>query len=188
MRDGSKTRAKIVVEALRLFAEKGVAGTSIRDIAGAVGVAEAALYRHFPSKDALSRTLFLDGYARLAGDILAADQAPADFGIKITRMVEVFCALFDEDRALFTFLLLSQHTHLAEVPDEAGKNVVEAVRSIFTDAMSRGDIPRRDADLLTAMALGIVAQPAIFTLYGRLQGPLRHRAPDLAKAILALMT
>ncbi|OCC01205.1 hypothetical protein BA190_29955 [Labrys sp. WJW] len=187
MRDGSKTRAKIVTEALRLFARKGVAGTSIRDIAGAVGVAEAALYRHFPSKDALSRSLFLDGYARLAGDILAADQAHAEFDTKITQIVEVFCDLFDEDRALFTFLLLSQHAHLAEVPDDAGKNVVEAVRSIFAGAMRRGDIPERDADLLTAMVLGIVAQPAIFTLYGRLQGSLRHRASDLAKAILAVI-
>jgi AcrR family transcriptional regulator len=187
MRDGSKTRAKIVTEALRLFARKGVAGTSIRDIAGAVGVAEAALYRHFPSKDALSRSLFLDGYARLAGDILAADKAHAEFDTKITRIVEVFCDLFDEDRALFTFLLLSQHAHLAEVPDDAGKNVVEAVRSIFAGAMQRREIRDHDADLLTAMALGIVAQPAIFTLYGRLQGPLRHRAPDLAKAILALV-
>lgn len=187
MRDGSKTRARIVSEALRLFAEKGVTGTSIRDIAGAVGVAEAALYRHFPSKDALSRTLFLDGYAKLAGDILAADQTSDDFATKIGRIVEVFCALFDENRALFAFLLLSQHAHLAEVPDEAGKNVVEAVRAIFATAMQRGDIPARDADLLTAMALGIVAQPAIFTLYGRLQGSLRHRAPDFAKAILALI-
>ena len=187
MRDGSKTRAKIVTEALRLFAEKGVAGTSIRDIAGAVGVAEAALYRHFASKDALSRSLFLDGYAKLAADILAADQAYPRFDAKIMRIVEVFCELFDENRALFTFLLLSQHTHLAEVPDEADKNVVEAVRSIFAGAMQRKDIPERDADLLTAMALGIVAQPAIFTLYGRLQGPLHTRAVDLAKAILALM-
>lgn len=187
MRDGSKTRAKIVTEALRLFAEKGVAGTSIRDIAGAVGVAEAALYRHFPSKDALSRTLFLDGYARLAADILAADQAHAEFDAKIARMVEVFCDLFDEDRALFTFLLLSQHAHLAEVPDEASKNVVAAVYSIFAEAMRRGEIPKRDTDLLTAMALGIVAQPAIFTLYGRLRGSLRSHAPQLAQAIRALI-
>ena len=60
MRDGTRTRARIETEALRLFATKGIDATSVRDIAGAVGVAEGALYRHFPGKGTLSRTLFLD--------------------------------------------------------------------------------------------------------------------------------
>ena len=47
MRDGSKTRAKIVTEALRLFAEKGVAGTSVRDIAAAVSCSPVRLSRAF---------------------------------------------------------------------------------------------------------------------------------------------
>jgi len=36
-----------------LFAEKGFAGTSINDIAGSVGVADGAIYKHFASKRAL---------------------------------------------------------------------------------------------------------------------------------------
>jgi AcrR family transcriptional regulator len=185
MRDGSKTRAKIVTEALRLFAEKGVAGTSVRDIAAAVGVAEAALYRHFPSKDALSRSLFLEGYARLAADVIAAGEAHYPFETRVGQIVEVFCTLFDENRPLFSFLLLSQHAHLADVPANREGNVAEAVRDIFIRAIRLGEIPAGDPDLRTALALGIVAQPAIFTIYGRLQGPLIARAPELARAICA---
>jgi AcrR family transcriptional regulator len=185
MRDGSKTRAKIEIEALRLFAEKGVAGTSVRDIASAVGVAEAALYRHFPSKDALSRTLFLEGYARLAKEVVAAGETHYPFETRVRRIVEIFCDLFDENRPLFSFLLLSQHAHLAEVPVGREGNIAEAVKDILVRAIRQKDIPDGDADLLTALALGIVAQPAIFTIYGRLQGPLSSRAPDLARAICA---
>jgi AcrR family transcriptional regulator len=188
MRDGSKTRARIEMEALRLFAERGVTGTSVRDIAGAVGVAEAALYRHFPSKDALSRALFMEGYAALASDIVTAGAKKQSFDATVDDVVGIFCRLFDQNRPLFSFLLLSQHAHLAEVPVEADKNVAAAVRGIFAAAMGRGDIPTGDADLLAAIALGTVAQPAIFTIYGRLKGPLSDRAGALAQAVKAVAT
>lgn len=47
------TRAEILAAALDLFAEKGFHGTSVRDIARAVGVRESALYNHFENKDAI---------------------------------------------------------------------------------------------------------------------------------------
>ena len=51
--DGQRTRQAILDAALDLFAEKGFFGTSLRDVAGAVGVRESALYNYFPGKDAL---------------------------------------------------------------------------------------------------------------------------------------
>jgi TetR/AcrR family transcriptional regulator, transcriptional repressor of aconitase len=43
----------IVMAALPLFARKGFAETTTKDIAKAAGVSEPLLYRHFPSKEAL---------------------------------------------------------------------------------------------------------------------------------------
>jgi AcrR family transcriptional regulator len=45
--EARKTREDILSAALDLFAEQGFAGTSVRQIAQAVGVAESALYYHF---------------------------------------------------------------------------------------------------------------------------------------------
>jgi len=47
------THERILGVALRLFAERGFAGTSIRDIADELGVTKAALYYHFESKEAI---------------------------------------------------------------------------------------------------------------------------------------
>jgi AcrR family transcriptional regulator len=47
------TRERILEVSARMFSERGFAGTSIRDIADALGVTKAALYYHFPSKDAI---------------------------------------------------------------------------------------------------------------------------------------
>ena len=57
------TRARVLATALRLFAERGYAGTSIRDIALELGITKAAVYYHFPSKEGLVTALvdpFLD--------------------------------------------------------------------------------------------------------------------------------
>src|SRR5438094_7790245 len=43
----------IVLAALPLFARKGFAETTTKDLAKAAGVSEPLLYKHFPSKEAL---------------------------------------------------------------------------------------------------------------------------------------
>ena len=55
--DGQRTRQAILDAALDLFAEKGYFGTSLRDVARAVGVRESALYNYFSGKDALFEAL-----------------------------------------------------------------------------------------------------------------------------------
>lgn len=44
------TKEKILEEALKLFAQRGYVGTSMSDIATALGVTKAALYKHYTSK------------------------------------------------------------------------------------------------------------------------------------------
>ncbi len=47
------TKSRILDAAEVLFAERGLAGTAVRDIASEVGLNPASLYNHFPSKLAL---------------------------------------------------------------------------------------------------------------------------------------
>jgi AcrR family transcriptional regulator len=54
---GEERRQRILAEATRCFAARGFAGTTTRELAAGAGVTEAALYRYFPSKEALYAAL-----------------------------------------------------------------------------------------------------------------------------------
>ena len=54
------TREKILDCAINLFSEKGYTETSVRELAMAVGVKEASIYNHFPSKNAIFECILDD--------------------------------------------------------------------------------------------------------------------------------
>jgi AcrR family transcriptional regulator len=61
--EGSATRRRILHIALTLMAQRGVDGTSMRDLAGAAGLNVASLYHYFPSKrDLLEAVLVEQGF------------------------------------------------------------------------------------------------------------------------------
>jgi len=70
----TRTRDEILTEAARLFAAVGFKGTSLNDIAVAVGCSKATLLYHFESKDAIFLALAEPSAQRLValGDRLAA--------------------------------------------------------------------------------------------------------------------
>ena len=52
MGNGS-TKDRIFSSAVRLFAEKGYHGTSIRDLASEAGIKESSVYNHYKGKEAI---------------------------------------------------------------------------------------------------------------------------------------
>lgn len=49
----AKNNAKIIVQAARLFREKGIEATSVAEVMGAADLTHGGFYRHFKSKDEL---------------------------------------------------------------------------------------------------------------------------------------
>lgn len=165
---------------MALFVSKGVTETTIRDIALGAGVAEGALYRHYPSKDELINNLYQRHYADFANRLKRAHALFESTRDKLAAMIEECCHAFDEERVLFSFLLLLQH-HFRQTNAWRDKPD-EIVRAVLERGMAKGEIPAADVDLATALVMGIIVQPATFKTYGRLPGLMRPLAPALTEA------
>jgi AcrR family transcriptional regulator len=119
--DSRDTRRDILDRALELFATHGFTGSSMRDIAKAVGVRESALYHHFPNKNAILTTLLEESGPGAVNGLMTGDlvriiesMGPQQF---LKTMGEAVVALWASDRERHLLRLI-----MAEFPrlKEAG--------------------------------------------------------------------
>ena len=184
MRRSTGVKEKVERAAIGLFAERGVDGVSIGDIAAAACVSQGALYRHYPGKDELAWVLFSTAYRRTGTELDALGAGHADFRDRVAAMVAHFCLLYDSDPALFRFMLLAQHGMLSRIG--AGERTpVEVVVETVAEAVRTGEIAAVEPTAAAAAIFGVVLQTAVFHVYGRVSGPLAPRAPALSRAALA---
>lgn len=181
MRDASHTKDLIAKTALRLFVEKGIKETTIRDIAKAGGIAEGTLYRHYSSKDDLAWELFSENFMRFTLELNRIQQGEASLKGKIDAMIRYFCTFFDSNTILVGYLLLAQHSQLSKVTPTMPRPGV-LLRGIMAEAMDRGEIPRADPEVAASMVLGLVLEVAISKMYGYISEPLSSLADTLSAA------
>ncbi|GKS94677.1 TetR/AcrR family transcriptional regulator [Acidovorax sp. SUPP2825] len=78
----SDTRQEQLIDiACRLFAQRGYEGTSLRDIAEEAKITKAALYYHFPNKEALYERIVLESMQALVDSVreaMAGGATPVD--------------------------------------------------------------------------------------------------------------
>jgi AcrR family transcriptional regulator len=152
--DGQRTRRALLDAALDLFAEKGFFGTSLRDVATAVGVRESAIYNYFPSKDALFEALIVATREEKTERLAALATAPWADG---RAALEEFTVAILEDYALprqqqLFRILMSDGIRLAKngrlnllerMGNDGGGPVHDVLRRLIREGLVR------DGDLTT---------------------------------------
>ncbi|WP_067968273.1 TetR/AcrR family transcriptional regulator [Mycolicibacter icosiumassiliensis] len=138
--------------ALALFAERGFAATSVRQIAAAVGVTDAALYSHFASKQAIFDRL-VESMGPPTPALLGMDPAVirgAAPAVVIPAAVERLLAHWsDPEVRMFTAVLLREGGRAGAGADLADS--IEVARSLLTPVFEawqdaghlRRDVPAR---------------------------------------------
>lgn len=84
-----KPRLAIMNAAMQLFGKQGFTGTSMRDIAGAVGLLPGSLYAHIASKEALLLEIITDGIERF---LAVAEPQAAAAGDPLVRLRNMIAA------------------------------------------------------------------------------------------------
>ena len=181
MRDGTATKERIARTALRLFVEKGIAETTIRDIASAARVAEGTMYRHYAGKDDLAWKLFSTSLTDFSEVLDKLRRKHRTLKAQIEAMTRTTCAFFDKDQILFSYLLLTQHGQLKKLTPAMPRPLV-VLRNAIAEGMARGEVPKGDPMVAAAMVLGLVLQVAVAKVYGQFEHSLSSLADTLVAA------
>jgi AcrR family transcriptional regulator len=81
-------KEEILVEATRLFAERGYEGASMGDLAERVGLRKASLFHHFPSKDVLYATVLTELMEGVKAALVLAATAEGSFADRLDAMTD----------------------------------------------------------------------------------------------------
>ena len=163
----SARQAEILDRALELVRENGLAALTTKKVAERAGFTEAALYRHFSSKQVLILGLMDRLEAMLITPIreIAADGAlrPAE---RLERIVRHHTRLVREQNSL-PILLLAEAS-VSDDPDLLGRmrsifhEYLSVLEGLLREGQSRGEIDRSaNADCLALVLLGAPAALAI---------------------------
>lgn len=91
------TKQRILLAAVRMFAERGYAAVSIRDIAAVVNIKPPSIYSHFESKEALFDAIvemiekvYMDFYSRLGETVAEAQSYEEVLDCLFAELIEVY--------------------------------------------------------------------------------------------------
>ncbi len=146
-------QAEIVDAALKLIAEQGIQHLTIRNLSTAIGVTEAALYRHFPGKTEIIQAMV----SRFEEDVddIGELRGWAAIEAALIRRTELVLAKPDLARVLFAEELFKDSPEIEQILHGMMQRHYKIMEQHFQEAVEdgviRADIPM---DTLFRLILG----------------------------------
>ncbi len=163
----SAHREKIAAAASVLFMEKGIAATSMDDIAKAAGYSKATLYVYFKNKEEITGILALDSMKKLYGYISSALEQQETTRTKYDLICNGLVRYQEEFPFYFKMVLDKININFESqdyLPEEKetyhiGEKINGKLKDFLISGIEKGDL--RD---------NLEIMPAIFNFWGMLSG------------------
>jgi TetR/AcrR family transcriptional regulator len=155
------TRAAILAAARRVFAQRGLDGTSVREVAQAANVNNAMIYYYFKDKENLHHAVLSDSFSALTS--LWDDKifkGPAPVKQKIRKYVEGYIRFQQGNEDLRRIMAM-------EFASSGGKSITwmcekyfadnyARLTKIFKEGMKSGELKKFDPSLAVASLIGVI--------------------------------
>ncbi len=186
-------RASILEAASTVFAQKGIDGVSMRQLASEMGVSATALYRHFDSKGALLAAACEAGFAEFGAEIEATARAAATPLDALRELGGVYVDFALSHPMHYDVMMIRPHQWaLGPNPDqdpESFAGLITLIEACQAAGQLRPGDARESAHLLWAALHGVVS--LAIAMPGEIRGlepePVRARARALVEAVIALL-
>jgi AcrR family transcriptional regulator len=158
------TRDELTRVAARLFAERGYQGTSLADLAEAVGVQKPSLYHHIAGKEELLWDVAQEGAAAFHAALDAVPETGAAserIRLALRAHLGVVSAQLDVATVFVREWRFLSDEHRAAFVAERHR-YEERVRDLFREGVESGDL-RTDVDIPTAVLLFLSAANWAYT-------------------------
>lgn len=201
--DGEERRKAIVNAAVPLFARRGFAGTTTREIAEAAGISEALVFKHFPSKKLLYREILRLG---CEGDpaleqLASLQPSTKTLACMVRFMIRRFVLGDEAERAeldprlrLVLHSCLEDGDYARELFETVGERVVPLFSASIAAAAAVGDLAPSAAACGPAAAANrfwfaqhVAAMMAFAALPGRCCVPYRGSVEDIVEEAVAFV-
>ncbi len=169
-------QAQLLEIAGRLFAQQGYKGTSLRDIAEEAQITKAALFYHFPNKEAMYDRIVLHGLERLLDSVMTATAQERTAIGKVRAFMLTTADYYTRDRD--AWVTGSNAFHTTEESDARVKGLVlrdqyeKHLRNCIQQGIASGEF--RDVDAAMAGRL-LLSSINSMSRWHKVGGPLSAR-------------
>ncbi len=150
-------RAQIVRAAVKLFAERGYARTTTRDIAREAGISEGTIYRHFTSKQDLLSSFIESTALQSLQAQFAARQGSDDEREMLQHLFEERFALAERHRALMK-VAIGEALFDPELARAIAKRIagpaIALLQSFVGERIRRGRFRETDPEIVSRAMVG----------------------------------
>lgn len=153
-------RPAIVAAATFLFARRGVDATSMRDIAEAAGVREAAIYRHFRGKEEMAQEIFASWYGWYSRQVQEITEREQSLRETIRALVRLEFETARSHPHEFLYFCENEARFLHSLPRDVPRVRHELIKT-FEQAQARAEVRSGDPGLLADIFAGALCGAAI---------------------------
>lgn len=151
-----RSKAKILMAAMRLFAQRGYEGTSVRMIAEEAQISQGLLYNYYSGKEELLRALFVQSMVDVRQSFAAAHGATGANSLPLIIRASFAIVIEHFDFWRLSYSLRTQPTILAQLGDELQGWTSEINQTLERHLRDAGwEHPEIEAAILFALIDGV---------------------------------
>jgi AcrR family transcriptional regulator len=174
-------REELLIQAMRMFADRGYTQVGIEDIGSAVGIAGPSVYNHWAAKLDLLITALRRGAAALAMDVATAYRQATGPADALHRLLRSYVALSHTHPEIFGLLI----TDIDHLPDDER----HAIRRAQHEHVSEwAHLLRLDQPHLDPVAARIRVHAVLSVAHDTARTAHLHRDPAVPAAVVAIGT